>query len=391
MVARTPIAVAALVRDGLVLLVHRHPLRRWYPDCWDLVGGHIEPGESPRQAVTRECLEELGVYVEDPRPLPLTFSDPTLDMHAFLVTRWEGEPVNAAPEEHDDLRWFRPGELEDLKTAHPGSVPSLICALQGATDQPGERSGRGPAVGGPSYAERVAEGEFVDRDLRGARFIECDLSDVVMRGVDIAGMDIDAPWLHVGPGLRVNGVDVAPLVEQELDRRFPGRSERRAESSAGLRAAWTSVDQAWATAIERATTLPAGSVDARIDDEWSFAETLRHLVHGIDLWLGKAVLGREEADFHPLGLGYGSKASEAVPYGDIVAARANRAAMVRDFLATVTDEVLDEERRNPHNPAKTETVRHCLHVILGEGWEHLRFALRDLDAIEHPPARTSTS
>ena len=56
--------------------------------------------------------------------------------------------------------------------------------------------------------------------------------------------------------------------------------------------------------------------------------------------------------------------------------------MVRDFLATVTDEVLDEKRRNPHDPAGSETVRSCLHVILEESWEHLRFALRDLDAIE---------
>ena len=55
--------------------------------------------------------------------------------------------------------------------------------------------------------------------------------------------------------------------------------------------------------------------------------------------------------------------------------------MVRDFLATVRDEVLDEERHNPHNSAETETVRNCLHVILEESWEHLRFAQRDLDAI----------
>jgi 8-oxo-dGTP pyrophosphatase MutT (NUDIX family) len=57
MTARIPIAAAALVRDGRVLLAHRHPARRWYPDCWDLVGGHIEPGESPVHAVTRECRE----------------------------------------------------------------------------------------------------------------------------------------------------------------------------------------------------------------------------------------------------------------------------------------------------------------------------------------------
>ena len=72
MVARIPIAVAALVRDGLVLLVHRHPSRRWYPDCWDLVGGHVESGESHRQAVSRECLEELGVRVHDPLLIPMT-------------------------------------------------------------------------------------------------------------------------------------------------------------------------------------------------------------------------------------------------------------------------------------------------------------------------------
>jgi hypothetical protein len=232
----------------------------------------------------------------------------------------------------------------------------------------------------------VAEREqFVERDLRGARFVECDLSDVVMRGVEIAGMDIDAPWLSEGLGLRVNGVHVTPFVEEELDRRFPGRSQRRAKSAAGLRKAWTTADRAWDAAVERASTLPAGSVDVRIDDEWSFAETLRHLVHATDIWLGKGVLGLEEADFHPLGLGHGRRASETAPYDDVLAARADRAAMVRDFLATVTDAVLDEERRNPHNPAEAETVRSCLHVILEECWEHLRFALRDLDAIESRP------
>jgi uncharacterized damage-inducible protein DinB len=231
----------------------------------------------------------------------------------------------------------------------------------------------------------VAEREqFLERDLRGARFVECDLSDVVMRGVDIAGMDIDAPWLSESSGLRVNGVDVTSFVEQELDSRFPGRSERRAESPAGLRQACTLVDRAWATAIKEASALPAGSVDLRIEDEWSFAETLRHLVHATDIWLGKGVLGLEEAGFHPLGLGHGSNDYVPVPYDDVLAARADRVAMVSDFLATVTDEVLDEERRNPHDRAEAETVRSCLHVILEESWEHLRFAQRDLQAIKSP-------
>jgi uncharacterized damage-inducible protein DinB len=210
-----------------------------------------------------------------------------------------------------------------------------------------------------------------------------------MRGVDIAGMDIDAPWLSHGPGLRINGIDVTRFVEQELDRRFPGRSKRRAESPTGLREAWATVHQAWDAAIESAAALPAGSVDIRIDGEWSFAETLRHLVHATDIWLGRGVLGLEEADFHPLGLGHGSRSYDVVPFDDVRAARADRAAMVRDFLATVTDQMLAEERRNPHNPAVAETVRSCLHVILEESWEHLRFALRDLDEIKSDRSRVA--
>jgi 8-oxo-dGTP pyrophosphatase MutT (NUDIX family) len=54
-------------------------------------------------------------------------------MHAFLVTHWDGEPVNAAPEEHDDLRWFRPDDLADLRLAHPASLSSILRAVQVAS------------------------------------------------------------------------------------------------------------------------------------------------------------------------------------------------------------------------------------------------------------------
>ena len=124
------ISVALLVRDGLALLGHRHPSRRWYPDCWDLVGGHVDPGESPLQAVRRECLEELGVHIQDPTSIPLTTTDPALAVHAFLVTRWYGDPVITAPDELDDLRWFHPTELAALNLAHPTSLPDLLNALQ---------------------------------------------------------------------------------------------------------------------------------------------------------------------------------------------------------------------------------------------------------------------
>ena len=66
-------------------------------------------------------------------------------------------------------------------------------------------------------------------------------------------------------------------------------------------------------------------------------------------------------------------------------ARAGRVAMVRDFLTTVTSDELDATRKNPHEPEQPETTRSCLHVILEEEWEHHRFAVRDLDAIEATP------
>jgi hypothetical protein len=125
-------------------------------------------------------------------------------------------------------------------------------------------------------------------------------------------------------------------------------------------------------------------VDTSIAGEWSFAQTLRHLVHATDLWLGKAVL-RQERPFHELGLGHGETATDTPSYDAVLAARAGRVAMVRDFLDMVTPAELDEERPNPHDPEHTETVRHCLQVVLQESWEHLRFAVRDLDIIESGP------
>lgn len=131
----TPVAIAtaALIREGRVLMAHRHPKRRWYPDCWDLVGGHIEPGESPEQAVIRECGEELGIRIFDPRPFPMAFTDPGIEMHAFVVEHWEGEPVNAAPGEHDQLRWFEPAELAHLKLADAASLPDILEAARAAS------------------------------------------------------------------------------------------------------------------------------------------------------------------------------------------------------------------------------------------------------------------
>ncbi|GIG21622.1 hypothetical protein Cch01nite_23460 [Cellulomonas chitinilytica] len=228
---------------------------------------------------------------------------------------------------------------------------------------------------------------FVGANLRGARFVESDLSGVVMRGVDVEGADIDAPWLPDGdrPFL-VNGVDVTPFVEAELDRRFPGRELRRAPDPDGLRAAWAALERTWAATVQRAAGMPDGTVDVSVDGEWSFAQTLRHLVHATDVWLRKAVLEVAQP-FHPLGQADTSSQDEVPPavttppYADVLEARAGRVAMVRDFVATVTPDELAAQRRNPHGPEHPETVLSCLHVILEEEWEHHRFAVRDLDTL----------
>ncbi|MBQ1047378.1 DinB family protein [Micromonospora sp. C51] len=233
------------------------------------------------------------------------------------------------------------------------------------------------------------QAEFVDRDLQGARFIRSTLAGAVMRGVEVRGLDIDAPWLTEG-SLLVNGVDVVPLVEAELNRRFPGRELRQAEDPEGLRAAWAALERAWAAAVERATAMPAGAVDTSVNGEWSFAQTLRHLAFAADAWLGKAVL-RLPQPFHPLGQphveyatdGFDTSifATEQPALSEVLDLRAERQAMVREFLATVTPELLAEPRRNPWSAETEVSVRRCLHVILGEEWEHLRFALRDLATV----------
>ncbi len=231
---------------------------------------------------------------------------------------------------------------------------------------------------------------FVETDLSRARFVGADLSGAVMRGVQVDGADIDAPWLLGGEGsLLVNGVDVVPYVAAELNRRFPGRAEQRAEDPDGLRAAWAALETTWEATLERVAAMPPGTVDISVDGEWSFAQTLRHLVLATDTWLGRGILGLEQP-YHPLGLRDDATAADegaldgpATPaYDDVLEARADRVAMVRDFLATVTPDDLAAERRNPHDPDCPETVRSCLHVILEEEWEHHRYAVRDLDAIE---------
>lgn len=128
--SKTQVVAGLLRRDGRMLLCHRTPDRSHYPDVWDLPGGRVEPGESPVEALTRELKEELGI---DARPSVKaawrTLSNEEFQLHIYLIDGWVGEPSNAAPDEHDQIRWTRPGELGDLDLAHPPYKQMLERAL----------------------------------------------------------------------------------------------------------------------------------------------------------------------------------------------------------------------------------------------------------------------
>lgn len=223
--------------------------------------------------------------------------------------------------------------------------------------------------------------EFIDQDLSGARFVRCLLVGTVIRGSDVTGMEVDDPHLREG-SLWVNGVDVVPLVETELNRRFPGRELKTSTAPDGLRTAWVAVEKAWTEVLPTA----AGLEDVSVDGEWSFSQTLRHLVMATNVWLHGAILGQEQP-LHWIGQPFAEYEAEGgdmtifrepASYDEVLAVRREHQRTVHDYLATVTDDVLAEARPHPWAPEHRVTVLRCLQVILNEEWEHQRYAVRDL-------------
>src|ERR671919_655931 len=94
--------------------------------------------------------------------------------------------------------------------------------------------------------------EFTEEDLSGSRFERVDLTGVVMRGVELVDVQISGEIQN----LVINGVDVAPLVDAELDRRYPDRAKMRPTDPAGFREAWDILERLWAETVERARRLP---------------------------------------------------------------------------------------------------------------------------------------
>ncbi len=96
---------AVLVRDGKMLLGRRSAHRRSFPGMWDVIGGHVEPGEDNVSALVRELREELGIEATQFVPFAdFAFGD-RIQMQVFRVDEWRGVP-RLANDEHSELGWF---------------------------------------------------------------------------------------------------------------------------------------------------------------------------------------------------------------------------------------------------------------------------------------------
>jgi hypothetical protein len=233
---------------------------------------------------------------------------------------------------------------------------------------------------------------FMGADLTGAKFRDCDLRQVKV--VDSWLVDVSVSGL-VG-NFVVNDVDVTAFVEAELDRRHPERVQlRQVQTADDYRAMWTTIERLWSETVARAERLPEPARHERVDDEWSFVETLRHLVFATDAWVSRTVLD-EPMPYHRLGLTHTSyPAADAAALGidldarpsfaEVMEVRADRMALVRRIVDGLTDTELERTCARapaPGYPEESRSVGRCLGVVSREECEHRRYAERDLAVLE---------
>ncbi|GAA1107335.1 DinB family protein [Kribbella jejuensis] len=235
---------------------------------------------------------------------------------------------------------------------------------------------------------------YVDEDLHGAEFRECDLTGARLIGVVMQDAVIDG----LVTNLVVNGVEVTGYVEAELDRRYPVRVLIRSEEPADLREAARQLHAAWAATIARIRRTP-GIERRSVNDEWSAAQTLRHLVFVHDSWFRRCCLGSTEL-FTPMGIGpdvepyrgaHGIDRSLDPDLDEIVGVREAQAAELERWLDQVTAEQLTAPAPVPDDDvwppyARGRSVQQCLRTVLNETFEHHNFCTRDLDLIDNQAA-----
>jgi uncharacterized damage-inducible protein DinB len=232
---------------------------------------------------------------------------------------------------------------------------------------------------------------FESVSLHGARILHSGLHGVVMRGVELADTTIDGEIKN----LVINGVDVAPLVEAELDRRHPDRVKFRPTTADGFREAWHLNERLWQATVERARRLPEERLHESVDGEWSFIQTLRHLAFATESWVARCILG-DPAPWQPLSLPWDQMSPRpGVPddrdarpsLDEALSLRLEAMETMRRAVDGLTDKQLDRRTEpliGPGWPDEGETflVRECLLVVLNEEWLHRMFAERDLAVLE---------
>jgi hypothetical protein len=239
---------------------------------------------------------------------------------------------------------------------------------------------KGPSLPGA----RIEDADFSGARLHAPNFEGAKITDASFYGADISG-DLE--------GLRLNGVEVAPLVMAELEHMFPERAKLRATEPAELAEAWAMIEGTWQATLVRARALPQPFLFDRVDEEWSFVETLRHLILATDCWLRRMIKGIDHP-YHRWALS-GSSLSDPASWGidpaanpsldEVLAVRRERMAEVKQTIAAVTLQELDRvcvAPTTPGHPDRPHSVLACLHVILNEEWEHHRYAVRDLESLE---------
>jgi hypothetical protein len=252
--------------------------------------------------------------------------------------------------------------------------------------------GDNDAMAADSGAGGFRGASFTSEDFTGATFRDCDLRQVKI--TDSWLVDVSLSGL-VGR-LVVNDVDVTAYVKGELDKRHPERVQLRAMRAASdYRAMWDTIEDLWSRTVARAGRLPERALDQEVDGEWSFVETLRHLVFATDRWAGHIILGKP-APYHRLGLpGTAYPAADAAalgvgldvrpPLAEVLEVRGTRMAMVRGILDGLTDDDLEREFPRLPRPGYSDgmhTLGRCLKVIMKEECEHRRYAVRDLAEID---------
>jgi len=190
--------------------------------------------------------------------------------------------------------------------------------------------------------------------------------------------------------LIVNEVDVSGYVRAELDRRHPELRMLRASDPDGLRDAWRMIEQRADATLARARALPEEALHESVDGEWSYVETLRHLVYATDRWITGPVFG-ESQPYHRLGMpndnpepwrGSVIDVDARPTLDEVLEVRAQRMASVATLIAGSDEEDLARTVPNPNGG--TASVGACISIVLGEEWAHDRYANRDLDALGAP-------